>query len=200
MTRFIAPVILIGISVAVFLLFTNPIYNEISALKSQVGSYDDALNNSKALENERDKLTAKYNTIDKADLAKLEKLLPENVDNIRLILELEKIITPYGMVLKDVKYNTTDTSATPANGVGQRAIANKQTPKDYGVFELQFSTSGTYDNFINFTKNLENNLRIVDIASINFSSSATTAGLLSKKDATEIYKYDFKIRTYWLKN
>ena len=46
-------------------------------------------------------------------------------------------------------------------------------------------------------KDLENNLRIVDIYSIEFSSSANTK---LKSYLPEAYKYNLKIRTYWLKN
>src|SRR3989344_1734748 len=107
MMRFVMPVILIGISLAAFFVFTNPIYNDIALLRTQVASYDEALNNSKALENERDKLTVKYNSIDPNNFIKLKKFLPENIDIIRLIFKIEQIASPYGMVLKDVKYSTT---------------------------------------------------------------------------------------------
>ena len=100
------PIILIGISVTVFIMFSNPFYKDITQLRTQVASYDQALSNSKALEEERDKLTTKDNAIDPENKRKLEKLLPENIDNIRLILEIGEIAAPYGMVLKDVKYNT----------------------------------------------------------------------------------------------
>jgi len=99
MMRFIMPIILITISITLFFVFANPIYNEISVLRGEVASYNEALDNSKALENERDKLTAKYNAINPENLTKIAKLLPENVDNIRLILEIEQIALPYGMVL-----------------------------------------------------------------------------------------------------
>jgi hypothetical protein len=102
MFRLITPIILIGLSITGFLVFVSPLYKEISLLKEQVSSYNQALDNSKALENERDKLTQKYSTIDPVNLDKLTKLLPDNVDNIRLILEIEKIASPYGMILKDV--------------------------------------------------------------------------------------------------
>src|SRR3990167_9463774 len=107
MTRFVMPVILIGISIVAFFMFTNPIYNNITLLRAEVASYNQALSNSKALENERDKLTAKYNSINPDNLIKLQKLLPGNIDNIRLVLEIEQIASPYGMVLKDVKYSAT---------------------------------------------------------------------------------------------
>lgn len=199
--RFIMPIILIGIAISAFFMFTNPLYNDISTLKTQVASYNAALNNEKALENERDKLTAKFNAINPDNLLKLEKLLPGSVDNIRLILEIEQIASPYGMVLKDVKYNTTDpTTPATTTAVVQGGGVAQPVPKDYGIFDLEFSTSGTYDNFINFTKDLESNLRIVDISSISFSSDGAVTGANLKTISPEIYKYDFKIKTYWLKN
>ena len=206
MTRFILPIVLIGIAASVFFMFANPIYNDISAQKAQAASYNEALNNSKELENERDILTAKYNAIDPNDLAKLQKLLPDNIDNIRLILEIEQIAAPYGMSLTDVKYDTTNTAASSSApavvATVEGGAAANSIPKNYGIFDLEFSTSGTYDNFINFTKDLENNLRIVDISSIDFSSDANTGitGVSPKTNLAEVYKYDFKIKTYWLKN
>jgi hypothetical protein len=194
------PIVLVGITVALFLMFTNPLYEDISALRVEVSAYNDALNNSKMLENERDKLTAKYNSIDPANLVKLERMMPENVDNIRLILEIEQIAAPYGMALQDVKYNVIDPNEEMLVTGIQGAGSVKSAPKDYGVFDLEFSTVGSYNNFINFTKDLESNLRIVDISSVVFSSEEsgfTTGGTSS---ASEIYKYNFKIKTYWLKN
>ena len=198
MMRFIMPVVLIGLSMIVFFVFTNPIYNDISLLRTQVVSYDEALNNSKMLENERDKLTAKYNSINPDNLIKLQKFLPENIDNIRLILEIEQIASPYNMVLRDVKYNTItnkDTTSETVNGIVQGG-GIQSAHKDYGVWDLEFSTMSTYNNFLNFTRNLESNLRIVDISSIQFSSDSDT----KFSSSPEVYKYNFKIKTYWLKN
>lgn len=198
MFRFTIPVILIGIAIAGFFAFINPLYRDILVLRTQVASYDEALNNSKALENERDKLTSKYNTIDPANLERLSKLLPNNVDNIRLILEIEKVAGPYGMVLKDVKYNTVDTgTAEETGGITQGNEVSQVLNKDYGAWDLEFSTEGTYNNFISFIKDLESNLRIVDTSSIGFSSST---GSVSGSSASDIYRYAFKIKTYWLKN
>jgi hypothetical protein len=198
------PIILIIISITLFFVFANPLYSEISVLRGEVASYNEALDNSKALENERDKLTAKYNAINPENLAKIAKLLPENVDNIRLILEIEQIALPYGMVLKDVQYDTAETEANTAGGAPiQGGGVARTSPKDYGIFDLSFSTTGTYNNFINFTKDLEKNLRIVDMSSISFSSNnlvAASSNPNSKTVSTEVYKYDFKIKTYWLKN
>jgi len=202
--RFIIPVILIAISVGVFFTFTNPLYNSIRELRSESTSYNEALGNSKMLENERDKLTAKYNAIDPNNLLKIQKLLPDNIDNIRLILEIEQIAAPYGMVLKDVRYNSTSKqeAVTPGGAGAVQGGIQKQN-KDYGVWDLEFSTTGTYNNFLNFTKDLESNLRIVDISSIQFSSDSVSSVTKSGSSLTpspDTYRYNFKIKTYWLKN
>ena len=196
MTRFIMPIILIAIGVTVFFAFTNPIYNDIGGLRAQVAAFDQALDNSKALYAERDILTEKKNSINPDNLTKIQKLLPNNVDNIRLILEIEQIALPYGMVLRDIKYSVSDAEkeAASAGGVVQGGGAAEPAFRDYGVWDLEFSTIGTYNNFLNFTRDLESNLRIVDISSIQFSSDTPSAG------SSQSYTYNFKIKTYWLKN
>lgn len=197
MTRIILPIILIGIAVGTFLMFTSPIYREIPVLRAEVDSYDEALSNSKALENERDKLTSKYNSINKEDLSKLEKLLPDNIDNIRLILEIEKIASPYGMAIKEVKYNEDEpeTGAVIGGGTPGDQSARIAMQRGYRVLNMEFSVTGTYEKFLNFTRDLERNLRIVDISAVTFSSEVD-----SKTNPGGAYKYNFKIKTYWLKN
>lgn len=203
MFRYIGPIILIIAGVGLFAVFTNPILGDISNLKTQIASYNQALDNATTLGAERDKLTEKDNSIDPDNLAKLQKLLPDNVDNIRLILEIEKLASPYGMILEDVKYNATSEqdSGSPAT-VTSPAVAAPSTDESnqaYGTWNLEFTTKGTYPNFISFIKDLESNLRIVDISSIDFSSD-TTGTVLAKAQATDSYEYDIKIKTYWLKN
>ena len=200
MIRFITPLVLIGIAVSSFFLFIDPLYQDISALQDQAASYDEALNNSKALENERDKLTAKHNSIDAGNLERIKKLLPDNIDNIRLILEIGEMAAPYGMVLKNVKYDTVDEESVATSGAGTiqgGGVMPEATNKDYGAWDLEFSTDGTYNNFNNFLRDLESNLRIVDISSIVFSSEV---GQKLGPSTPDIYTYNFKIKTYWLRN
>jgi Tfp pilus assembly protein PilO len=204
--RFILPVILIGVGLVVFFLFSNPLFTDIEALRAEVASYNEAQDNAKALEEERDKLNYKEERMDPINLEKLQKLLPENIDNIRLILEIEQLALPYGMALKNVKYNTVpkeekksvttspSPEVVPVLGGG---VVDEFLNKDYGGWDLEFTTSGSYNNFVNFTKDLEKNLRIVDVSAINFSSDV---GSEAKPALSEVYQYTFKIKTYWLKN
>ncbi len=196
MGRFIFPIILAGLSVASFLMFTNPTYKEIAGYKAQAAAYNEALTNAKELQQVRDQLSDKYNTLPKEDIDRLEKLLPNNVDNIRLIIEIERIASTYGMVIKNVKYDVSTTaaaSAAPAVEGAEMQVLDQN--RDFGTFSLSFSTEGKYDHFLTFLSDLERSLRIVDVKSIAFTSADT-----NKSGDPTSYKYDIEINTYWLRN
>jgi hypothetical protein len=190
-------------------MFADPLYKDISDYKTKIASYNEALDNSKSIEAERDKLTQKYNAIDPNNLARMQKFLPDNVDNIRLILEMGRIAAPYSMVLKNVAYDSTEKASSSAPAGGEVATDKDSLFKSYGVWNLSFSTEGTYDTFLKFIKDLESNLRIVEIVSVQFSSdvaknstskTATGINLYSNLSNKDVYTYNLKIKTYWLKN
>ena len=192
--RFIFPSILILIALATFLAFVNPTYQAAKVLQADSAQYDAALTNSAKLQSERDALNAKYLTLSPDSLDKLNKLLPDNADNIRLIINIQQMAQTYGMSISSIKFDSaaaTDgsTSNNPLAAASVSQVAQSQ--QDYGTFNLEFSTTGSYDNFLKFLKDLETSLRITDIQSITFSSDT---------DPTKTgYTYDVKLQTYWLK-
>lgn len=196
MLRFILPLSLIGASVATLLVFVIPSYEKVTALKQEVAQKNSSLDQSKVLEAEREKLSKKYNEISEENRRRLEKLLPDNVDNIRLIIEINDVVaSAYGMSLKDIRYDSSKKEGTPGQvQTTSTAIAPDNNP--YGTWNLEFTTEGSYDNFLNFLSALERNLRMVDVSSISFSSEVEK----NKNNPGDVYKYSFKIKTYWLKN
>ncbi|MCA9353563.1 hypothetical protein KC842_01695 [Candidatus Nomurabacteria bacterium] len=198
--RFILPILLIVGSVLAFVGFTRPMYEEIKTMKVEALAYDEALQNARELQEIRDALAEKYSNFNDSDLDRVEKLLPDNVDSIRLIIEIERIAAQYGMIVKEVSYASPDKEETDANG----APIGKITPaelaylnRDYSESTLSFSTEGSYENFLAFLSDLESSLRVVDVTDVSFSSLYTTtqAGVVN-----DSYKYSFSIKTYWLKN
>ena len=191
MQRFILPIVLTAISVGLFLVYTNPTYTEIGDIKTSVSAYDQALYNSKELLRVRDQLTTQYNSISADDRARLSKIMPDNVDNIRLIIDIQRIASQYGMLPRDITFEPITKDVTGRT----QAVVTDQLPeskKNYGSFDLGFSVSGNYENFLAFLNDLEKSLRVVDVSNVSFSTPDTGFG-------TAI-KYTVKIRTYWLKN
>ncbi|HJL55844.1 MAG TPA: hypothetical protein QGF60_01410, partial [Candidatus Paceibacterota bacterium] len=102
MTRLAFPIILILLSVGLFFGFIDPTYNEIQIILQEETRFDQALDKSKELQEVRDRLLSRYNTFSTNDLDRLTKLLPDNVDNVRLVLDIDNIASVYGIRIKNV--------------------------------------------------------------------------------------------------
>ncbi|MFA5933819.1 MAG: type 4a pilus biogenesis protein PilO [Candidatus Paceibacterota bacterium] len=189
MFQFITPIILVAVSVGTFFFFTNPLLTEVKDLRVKQSDLNEGLNNSQKLIEKRDSLLSQYNSFSPDSLKRLKNLLPDNVDNIRLIIEIEQMAAKYGMQLTNVKFDVIPKGITQAE-----STTTGGNNKDYGTFNLEFSTQGSYANFNSFLGDLEKSLRIVDINSLSFTASETASAA-----ASGIYKYDMKIKTYWLK-
>ncbi|MBI2888600.1 MAG: type 4a pilus biogenesis protein PilO [Parcubacteria group bacterium] len=176
--RYIISAILIAVSAAVFFLFTDPIYQETKALKQQISVLDETFSNSRRIQEVRDTLFGKFNAIPEADLARLEKILPNNVDNVKLILELDRIASQRGM---DIKRIDVQEAAGEAGGLGPSGLG-------YGELDIGLTLTGSYAAFRGFLADLEQSLRLVDITELNFRA----AGF-------DFDQYNVTVRTYWLR-
>ncbi len=194
MMRSLLPILLVGVAITVFFMYTSPAYSGqggILDLQTQEASYNDALSNAKALQSVRDSLAEKYNALPPADLDRLSKLLPDNVNNIRLLIDIKGIADKHNMQIQNVKFQSAPTVAPSQNSVPTSSKTLAEQNKNYGTFTLQFSTNGAYPDFVGFVSDMEKSLRIVDINVVDFSSA---------DDKTSTYRYDLTVTTYWLKS
>lgn len=200
--RWFLPLILITAGVLGFFLITQPIYDEALVLKVEADAYDEALSNSKILQAERDRLTEKFNSFSQQDIDRLEKIVPDSVDNIKLILEIQEVAQERGILVKNVEFEPeqfleegegTDSTQNAQNLRRPGAVTNL----DYEIFDLEFSIEGRYPAFVDFMELLERSLRVVDVKAISF-----TPGTSEDKDEvfTDNYKYTFRINTFRLKD
>jgi len=168
------------VSAGLFVYYIDPLYKETQVLEEEKNQYDEALNKSKELRSIRDALLSKYNTFSAEDLERLNKLLPDTVDNVKLIMEINGIASRYGMVLKEVALSVVSSEDS-------KEIFGPDE-KNYGSINIGFSVASVYNNFIAFIEDLEKSLRVVDVVSISFQSSET-----------DFYKYSVNLEIYWLK-
>lgn len=180
MTRFVIPTLLIVIAGFVFFGYIDTAYKDAKVLQAREASFDAALDRSKELIAIRDELLSKYNTLPASDLERLQKLLPNNIDNIRLILDIDSIAARYGMSAVDISLSTTDA------GVGSEGIG--PNTDEVGTVLLSFSTTAQYEVLKQFLMDLEDSLRLVDVVSVGFSSTDE-----------DLSNYSVTLRTYWLR-
>jgi Tfp pilus assembly protein PilO len=197
MFRFLVPGILTAVAILVFLAFTNPAYTRVKALQVEESSFDTALTNFKKLQSERDDLSQRFNSIPESDLLRVKRIVPDSADNIRLIIELERMASPYSMVISDVEFEVDDIASDDESTTSNQLITT-QADNPYETFELSFAVEGKYSDFISFLENVEESLRIVDVVEVSFSANEFS-DFIDVNDI-DVYKYTVAIQTYWLRN
>jgi len=116
--------------------------------------------------------------ISEADLEKLDKFIPNHVDNVNLIIDINNVATKQGLALKNVRVQ----SATDSSG------SKTISPGGIQSTLMSFSVIGNYQTLMKFLDGLANSLRVVDPVSLSFAV-----------DEKGLNQYNFEIKTYWVK-
>lgn len=181
--RIFIPTILVIAAVALFVVYTNPTYQATKALAAQVSAYNEALDKSKELRGLRDGLISKRNTFSVDNIDKLEDMLPDNVDNIRFVIDMSNIASRHGLSLKDVELGEISNSSHAQDNL---ALGTSGDP--IGSVDISFSVTASYDKMNALLQDIEHSLRLIDIEKLSF-----TAG------SSDLNDYSFTVRTYWLR-
>lgn len=198
--RLIFSTSLLIISIALFFIFINPTFINIKDIKQEVLVYNTALDNSTELQKTRDSIIDIYKKIKQEDKDKLSHFLPSNINNIDVILEIEKIANFHGMPIKNINFETQDLNENNTSG-NNKVVMPEKDPADnlpYGIFPMEFVLEGRYDTFLSFLNDLESNLRLINIKSISFIVPIPDNNPESKIDPS-IYNFKLSIEIYWLK-
>jgi len=180
--RIALPIVLLIIAVASFVVYTNPTYQTIKTLGIEESSYNEALTRSREVQEVRNKLISKYNTFSPDDLHRLDRLLPDHVDNIRLIIDIDNIAARYNLRIRNVALAGTKDGREERSGL---AVGSSGDP--IGVVQVGFTIAARYEDFVRFLEDLERSLRIVDVTGVSFTTGEG-----------DLQEYGVSLRTYWL--
>ena len=180
-----------------FFTFINPHYQKIKVEKVELSDYNEALDNSKIILGQKNDLLNAVNEIPQEQKDKLEKLLPSNIDNIRLIIEINNIAKRYGITLRAIEFGSTPGSGgskADSSQMGQKSPTTNAVGgnNEYGTVTLGFTTIASYRTCVSFLKEIETSLRLVEIKSVLFDAPASS----QDKD---LYTFRIELNTFWLK-
>ncbi len=174
-------IILLLLSVGLFYTFTNGQYQNVKTLQTLANEYRNVLKNVSAIVSLRDNLLVTYVAIPKMEIERMNKVLPDNIDTVRLALDLDSMASRYGISIKSIQ--TVIGPSTSSSLIVLPENANK-----YDTASVTFSFVSNYDNFKLFLADIEKSLRIMDIKSVSFQTSDSG-----------FYTYQVSVETYWLK-
>ena len=185
--------ILLLVSLGIFFGYLNPAYRKetgsdvvekksVRELRAERAEYRAALQKTREIELARTGLLEKYNSIPTADREKLERMLPDHSDTVRLVIDINTIAAAHGVTLRNITVvDGASLGATRGNAIGT-------SEKLYETIELAFGIRGTYEDFRLFVEDLEKNVRLVDPVSLSFAAPQGGA-----------YDIAMTVRTYRLK-
>ena len=173
-------IVLLLLSLGLFYTFTNSQYREAKELSALANEYQSVLKNISQIVELRDSLLATYATIPVVEIDRMNKVLPDNIDTVRLALDLDSMAARYGISIKNIQ---------TILGTNRNAnlIVLPEYESDYETATITFGFVSSYDNFMRFLADIEKNLRIMDIKSITFQTSDSG-----------FYDYQVSAETYWL--
>ena len=185
MTKSILAILFIGVSIGMFILYIQPTYQATQENRTKVASFDEALSKTRQIQELKASLLARRNDFSAENLDRLHKMLPDHVDNVRLVLDLDGIAANYGIRLQDVGIQQ-----AVADGASETTVLEGGAAQNHPYQSLQLTVKivATYEEFMLLLKDLEASLRIVDFT--NFTITPAT-----KPDT---YSFGVAVRTYWL--
>jgi hypothetical protein len=113
MMRYIFSLVALFIAGAIFFWYTKPTYDSIQAIKDESAQYDAALQKASELQQLKQQLLQRYNSFLRRTSTVCRNLLPDHVDNVALILDLDNLAAKYQMPIENVDVST------PASTVGE---------------------------------------------------------------------------------
>lgn len=182
----VLPLLALLAAAGIFFAYVNPTWTGgIAATKAAIASDDQALLAADTYARQQNALADARNKIDPADLARLNAFLPDSVDNVGLILDLNALAARSGLALSniDVLSNTANASGANAPGALPAAGANP-----VGSVDLSLSAAGTYTALQSFLAGVERSQRLLDVRD-----------LVVKGSDTGVYAFQMTVRLYWLR-
>lgn len=174
MFKALTPIVAILLALGLIITHVQPSFVSIKALQDETADYVDALakaNEFKALIDEK---VALRNTFDPFDLERLAIMLPEEQNELALILSLDALAQDEGMSLSGIQIGQ---SVTPEAAEAEGEIPEEEVVAEPAALlllehvDISFSLEGTYDEFRSFVSNLEESLVMFEIMSAKLGAS-----------------------------
>jgi Tfp pilus assembly protein PilO len=198
----ILPIAMIGI-IAALLWFVQPTYSEIKNLTQEIKTKEETLEKKQKLVIDIERLVNQYEDIE-GRVSKVFYALPNKAEIPNVLVQLEALASENGMIFESSNFSKAQqsvqskiTSDSENNTASSSETADQQNSiEQIRSVSIDVSLIGSYENFKNYLRSLENNIRIMDITSISFSSSSDSSES-SEERTSDIFSYSVQLKVYY---
>lgn len=217
MMRLVFPIVLIAAAIGIYFYLTEPLINDplmvdggtqftmggIKALREEKKQLETAIDYIAKLKGKALEIEKLASAISPEDIERLDQFLPDSVDDLQLLVDVDNIAKRSGMTIKDVKLSTDDPKKTRA--VNNSAVVVTQgatvAPPVITKVHLTFTAIGSYAQLRGFLTDVSKSLRIMDVEKLSVNVGGKIGSNASSTTALNngIYQYQVDLATYWLK-
>ncbi len=177
------PVVLILIAIGLFFAYINPTYSgNVQTLRTEIRGYDAALAAADVYTKKAAMVSEAKANLPEGALERLESFLPDGVDNVQLIVDLDALAKRSGITLSGFDVASPDEQATSGDSLSLEAEGAVES------LDIRVKAVGKYDSFKTFLASAERSLRLLDLVELDLDDSETG-----------IYTYNLTFRIYWLR-
>jgi len=203
MKKLVLPIAMIIIGVISVFWYSWPAYQETNEINSDIEEFETALDQVNEIQQIRDNLLGQYNEIPESNLYVVDRILPNELNTVRMLIELDQIAISSGLSVSDISFSNRSDQVTDISQ-GDQPVG-PQTP--YESAELSFSVSGSYDDALAFIRNIERSTRLIDILELSISNQSeeeqegqTVAPSEQTAPLGDNISFSITGKTYWLPN
>jgi hypothetical protein len=187
MSSRVLPILAVMIAIGTFFVYVMPVWSgPIAATKVAIKNDNDALAAASEYKARENQLASARDSIDPANLTRLATFLPDSVNNVGIILDINALAARSGILLSNIDVAASaDAGGASGSSGGSPTIAQSDP---IGSVDLSLSAVGTYSALQTFLQGVEKSTRLLDVQSITVTGSDTG-----------VYNYTMTIRLYWLR-
>lgn len=181
MIKAFAPIFVSATGLVIILFVLLPSWQEIKNLQTLKINKIQTLEDFQSWTEYFDKLSERYRAAE-SDLEKLSLTVPQEPQVAEILIQIESIMRRNGFLATDIQFSVPEQSVVDLDNKNRMKVAN---------FTLKMG--GSYENFKNFIRDIEQNIRLMDISEASLSAKD------SKEEGAggDSMQFEVKFSTYY---
>ncbi len=140
------------ITIIIVVVFAQPKYKEIEVVSSKLEEKEKEFNGQLFLASEVNKITKDFEPTLK-EIEVFDELLPKKISTADLLVQIDYLASRNGLIIKDVSFGDVKRNVVKGGG-------------EYSSLPVSLKISGSYNAFLNFSKDVQKNKHLMDIVNL----------------------------------
>jgi len=183
MSKVIAPFLFLVAAVGLLFSYIVPALETLGTLQDLEDRLERVSTQSEEMMRTLTNLQNKYDAFPPQDVARLNRLVPDDIDAVRLIIDIDMLAEKHGLTINQFEVPYISSNA-----------AKKDSGDPIGSAITSISCKGSYADFKAFLYELEQSLTLLDVVRLTVD-----AGRLDPATGLLLPTYRLDIQTYWYK-